>query len=290
MTPGPDARGEVNKVDELFVKMPHWVIRETDLTPNEMSLYMALRSRADKYGRCFPSTALLSRDTRMSESTVKRTRKILVAKGILQIEHRRGDGPRNASNLYRVALPKRLKKGGHFEPTEDVEPVDEHDDDDSLRFNLTPSTGQSDPQGGVRLTQEEEPLEEDPLKKILSLVQEHEAEIGDSSDGDDDGQEDDVQPFEFVDDSLTDKQYWLLWDLYILINNRIPEITRQERWHEMTVKRASEWIGHYYRELGRGGMYEGPERGSVEYNALTKVGKQWADDGCIPDEWLKGAA
>jgi len=41
-------------------------------------------------------------------------------------------------------------------------------------------------------------------------------------------------------------------------------------------------ITNLYREVGRYGMYEGPEPGTPEYDALSELGQLAADHGMLP--------
>lgn len=43
-----------------------------DLPSRAVTVYMYLRSRADREGKCFPSVRTISRDTKLSMSTVRR--------------------------------------------------------------------------------------------------------------------------------------------------------------------------------------------------------------------------
>ena len=47
-----------------------------DLPSRAVTVYMYLRSRADREGKCFPSVRTISRDTKLSMSTVRRALEI----------------------------------------------------------------------------------------------------------------------------------------------------------------------------------------------------------------------
>ena len=52
-----------------------------DLPSRAVTVYMYLRSRADREGKCFPSVRTIRRDTKLSMSTVRRgSRQDLCAK------------------------------------------------------------------------------------------------------------------------------------------------------------------------------------------------------------------
>ena len=52
-----------------------------DLPSRAVTVYMYLRSRADREGKCFPSVRTISRDTKQSLRTVRRARDYVVQSG-----------------------------------------------------------------------------------------------------------------------------------------------------------------------------------------------------------------
>lgn len=263
---------------ELFTKLPHWVIRESDLTGNELLLYIAMLSRANRKGICFPSVSLLAKEARMSESTVRRTRASLVNKGLVTVTRRVIGDSRNDTNLYQVALPKKAVK--FVDGLSATEPVDNSSSDefpadengghsDGGTSTVKPPPFQGDWSDGFTLTGEEEQVQVDPLKKTLSV----------SSDA-----------FEFTDLGITDAQKSLLSDLYIHITGKtVPPRTREE-WASLTSDAARDLIGRFYENVGRDQDYNGPEYGTPAYRELSSRGKEWADGGMVPFDVLQGAA
>ena len=66
-----------------------------DLPSRAVTVYMYLRSRADREGKCFPSVRTISRDTKLSMSTVRRALDDLVNTGYIQKQPRwRANGRR----------------------------------------------------------------------------------------------------------------------------------------------------------------------------------------------------
>ena len=59
-----------------------------DLPSRAVTVYMYLRSRADREGKCFPSVRTISRDTKLSMSTVRRALDDLVNTGYIQKQPR----------------------------------------------------------------------------------------------------------------------------------------------------------------------------------------------------------
>lgn len=72
-----------------------------DLPSRAVTVYMYLRSRADREGKCFPSVRTISRDTKLSMSTVRRALDDLINTGYIQKQPRwRANGPRAATNMF----------------------------------------------------------------------------------------------------------------------------------------------------------------------------------------------
>ena len=70
------------------------------LPSRAVTVYLYLRERSNKDGTCFPSILTVSRDTGLSEATVKRAIQDLVSAGWLQKEPRLRRNGARSSNLY----------------------------------------------------------------------------------------------------------------------------------------------------------------------------------------------
>lgn len=75
-------------------------IYEMDLPHRAISIYMYLRDRADKQGRCFPSFQTIARDLKVSPSTVIRGIEDLEKSGVIKKEHRYRYNGGKSSNMY----------------------------------------------------------------------------------------------------------------------------------------------------------------------------------------------
>lgn len=268
---------------DLFTKVPHWLIRESDLDGSELLLYLAMLSRADKKGLCFPSVSTLAKEARMSPSSVRRTRERLIEKGLVTVTRRKLKDKRNDSNLYHVALPKRGGvKFADSSPETDVspEPVDNFEPEPPKDVfdifgepfsgvTVEPSWCHGDRGDGVTVTGEEEPVKEQPLKKTLSPQ---------------------TPSFEFTDLGITEAQWWLLSDLFIHITGKKADQRTQNDWGALTSEDARDLIRRFYANVGRDDDYTGPDYGTPAYLALTDRGKEWADAGMVPDNYSIGDA
>ncbi|MCS5732378.1 helix-turn-helix domain-containing protein [Herbiconiux daphne] len=231
-----------------FSIIPNWVIRESDLTKNELLVYMALLNRMDSGGYAWPSISTLARESRSSARTVQTTLKTLEQRELVQKQTRRREDGSNYSNRYRVAVFSREAPNPGCK-------------------GYTPRV-QGLHEGGAPAAEEEEPLEEDPREEDLRPKQ----EFGRAT------------PFSFVDDSVTDDQLAYLRDLNLHHNNELPSEARAAAWRRLTRAEASELIGQYLRVVERHDSYQGPELGESNYDALSDIGKLWADVGMIPQD------
>ena len=73
---------------------------EQEMTESAVTVYLYFRERSNKDGICFPSIPIVSRDTGLSEATVKRAIQDLTAAGWLQKEPRLRRNGARSSNLY----------------------------------------------------------------------------------------------------------------------------------------------------------------------------------------------
>ena len=234
-----------------FSIIPNWVIRDSDLTAHELLVYIALLNRANSDGLAWPSVPRIARESRTSVTTVKRTIRSLEARQLVSKQVRpRGDGS-NDTNVYRVAVFTRTpsavrpKPSGHREPT------------------LRPDRANP----GTTVNYKEDPVEEEPSEEdVRSALKRGHANSS-----------------SFVDTSSTETQLLYLYDLHIHYNNEVPTKSVKARWAKLDKFEAQALIKRYLQEIPRYDAYEGPEYGEPTYEALSDVGKLWADTGMIPE-------
>lgn len=255
--------------DDLFVRLPHWIIRDAALDRNELLLYIAMLSRSDKRGICWPSVATLAREARMSESTVRRTRDRLEQRGFVKVTRRRREGRRDQSNLYKVVIPTKAESARHGLHGDTLPAVDNPLGSRPMGVTVTGDGCHSDTLPPVTVTGEVDTEEVDPGKKIptpeLRAVQ---ARSG----------------FSFAEDRATPAQLRLIKDLWIHVTAEIPPERHEVAWAEMTQEQTQDYIRRCYRNVQHHDGYEGPEEGTPEYEALSADGKAWADAGMVPDQ------
>jgi len=77
----------------------------SELPHRAVSVYMYLRDRCDKDGKCYPAIGTIARDLKLSRSTVKRAIADLEKNGRLRKEQRWRENGGKSSNLYYVEQP-----------------------------------------------------------------------------------------------------------------------------------------------------------------------------------------
>lgn len=246
-----------------FTLIPNWIIRESDLTRNELLVYIALLSRADRVGVTWPSVPTIAKDSRLSVSSVKSTVKMLEARGLIQRTMRPRQDKNNDTNVYRVASA---------EPREPLaNPRDMSRKTAHPGSTPDPGVGQSLAHPGSAVDHKEEPIEEDPLEESVR-----------SSQGDDDGS---FSDFSFPEEEpATDSQKAYLWDLYIHFHLALPPRDELRSWDvNLTKSEAIDLIDEYLRVMPRDLDYRGPEAGDALYDELSPRGQEWADRLMTPD-------
>ena len=94
--------GAAEAGDDAGERVSGWfdTIWADDLPSRAVTVYMYLRSRADREGKCFPSVRTISRDTKLSMSTVRRALDDLVNAGYIQKQPRWRANGAKSSNIY----------------------------------------------------------------------------------------------------------------------------------------------------------------------------------------------
>ena len=77
-------------------------IYHSDLSHRARSVYMYLKDRADKDGKCWPAIKTIAKELRLSSSTVKRALDDLYGAGLLTREPRWRENGSLSSDLYRL--------------------------------------------------------------------------------------------------------------------------------------------------------------------------------------------
>lgn len=274
------------KTTDGFVRLPNWLIDDSDLSAHELLVYtVLLRFRNPKTGKCFPGMTTIADMARISRDSVKRTIPKLEAKGMIKVTKQK-DGTRNLPNVYDVALAN--------ETPEFIWAS-------SMRGRRVPRRRRS----------EHPPLEEVPVGRCSEHPprrSEHPGVGAGSASKKTKGtrsNEQAVTPtfgesghewFSFdqtEDDRATEQQVAYLKDLAIHLGYEtgggIPNDLQMQRWRKLTRAEADKQIRGYKKALGAPDSIYYPDAGTPEYDALTTAGKEFADTAGQPDSvWAYG--
>lgn len=91
-----------------WAPMPNWIIRNSDLTGNEILVLLALMTRTNESGECYPGNKLLAKESRTSESTVRRALNSLAEKGFITRRWRLDEDGALTSSMYTTHLERRV--------------------------------------------------------------------------------------------------------------------------------------------------------------------------------------
>lgn len=83
------------------------IYADKELPHRARVVYMYLRDRSDKEGKCWPGIKTIAADLKLSRSTVKRAIADLEKLGYVKKEHRHRENGSYTSNLYTVTTKTR---------------------------------------------------------------------------------------------------------------------------------------------------------------------------------------
>ena len=262
-----------------FVRLPNWLIDDSDLSLHELAVYMVLlRFRNHTTGKCHPGMTTIADRARLSRRSVIRAIEGLERRKMIQVQ-RRSTITDNKPNVYTVAvaaeepkfiwtqsargqrIPKRL-------PSDSQSPGHEKEAVSSDSQSLP-----SDLQSPAPVTASHPNKTHKNKNHGQALRREQELEP------------DDLFTFE-VQEKATEKQITYLSDLYIFVTEHIPEQRTRDTWAALTTNAASDLINTYWGQIdrGRGGNWEPRvDETHSAFKALSTLGRRWVARGYLPD-------
>lgn len=84
-----------------------WAVEQKVGSQSAKFLLLILANYADNAGMCWPSQERLAADTEMTDRGIRKCLALLVEKGLVQVDERRGTSGVRKTNVYRLALPER---------------------------------------------------------------------------------------------------------------------------------------------------------------------------------------
>lgn len=285
-----------------FVRVPNWLIDDSDMTLHELVVYIVLlRFRDPKTGKCWPGITTIADRARVSRKTAIRAIKSLEERGVIRVK-RRKDITENQSNVYEVSLaveaPEHIwdrSRRGQRVPKRPLS------DDARTRLSVAakkrqPSASQapgpevlSTPSASEALPSASQSLPPVPPRhsKKNQKNKNHEQALTPPSGGS--RFEGDFSFVEEKDYAATEPQVAYLSDLFTHLHSKSPDDVQMQRWRKLTRTEATGQISGYLDALGRPYDNLYPDYGTPEYEALSEAGKAFADSGGMPDSvWEYG--
>lgn len=276
-----------------FVRLPNWLIDDSDLTAHELLVYtVLLRFRDPKTGKAFPGMTAIADRARISRRSVIRAIEQLEERGIIRVQ-RRSTLLVNQVNVYEVSVANETPK--HIWETSargQRIPKRQPSDSESVgpTFSPDPSDSQSPPSDSGALPSDSQspppvtPSHPIKIQGSRSNKKIHEQAMRRTQESAPEFSFDEVQ-------KLTDKQFNYLNDLHIFLTERRPDKRTTDKWADLDTAEASNLIRTYWKQTdrGRGGMWDSPvDENHPLYAHLSEGGKEWISNGCLPD--IVGAA
>lgn len=262
-----------------FVRLPNWLIDDSDLSLHELAVYMVLlRFRDHKTGKCHPGMTTIADRARISKRAVIRAIEGLERREMIQV-HRRSTITDNKPNVYTVAVateePKfvwsqsaRGRRIPKRSPSDSLSPGQEEEAQPSDSQSL-PSDSQSPnpvtPSHPNKIHKNKN--HEQALRRTLQSTPE------------------DLFSFDEI-PKATEKQLNYLNDLYIFITEHIPQQRTRDKWEALDLREASDLIDAYWRQMdrGRGGMWNSNvDETHSAFRALSPLGRRWIANGHLPE-------
>ncbi|MGH3690081.1 MAG: helix-turn-helix domain-containing protein [Microbacterium sp.] len=269
----------------------------------ELAVYtVLLRYRNPTTGTCYPGMTTIADLGRMSLKSAERAVKGLEeVHGVISVD-RRASLKNNQPNIYTVALPAKTRPAGMAKKTARGTRIPRRaKTTDSESVGKRPKQADSTPvehvtrheptdSESVPTDSESVPPQTPSLTKKTNHKKTNEEDVTPTF------SESACEPFSFdlpEPPKATERQVAYLKDLAIHIGYQtgggIPKETQLDKWRKLTSQEADKLIHGYKKALGRpdDGIY--PEPGEPEYDALSTVGREFAESGGDPDSvWEYG--
>lgn len=263
-----------------FVRLPNWLIDDSDLTLNELAVYIVLlRFRDHKTGKCHPGMTTIADRARMSRKSVERAIPKLEARQMIRVE-RRSTLTENKPNVYTVALAGETPKfvweksaRGRRVPKHPRTPTDT----ESVGVEVEGLTTDTE---SVPTDRESRPpqTESRPNKNQKNKNQGQAVTPASGS-----------NHFTFEssgDDGATEQQVAYLKDLAIHLGYEtgggVPNDLQIQRWRKLTRGEADTQIRGYLKALGKPDEILYPQAGDPAFQALSTKGKHFAQSAGDP--------
>ena len=261
-----------------FVRLPNWLIDDSDLTLHELAVYIVLlRFRHHKTGKCHPGMTTIADCARISKRSVIRAIEGLESRQMIQVD-RRSTITDNKPNIYTVAVA-----------TESPEQVWLTSARGRRVPKRAPSDSESPGRDASRAPSDSESLASDktvahpvtPSHPNKTYKNKNQGQAVTPASG--------SNQFAFEssgDDGATEQQVAYLKDLAIHLGYEtgggVPNDLQIQRWRKLTREEADTQIRGYLKALGKPDEILYPQAGDPAFQALSTKGKHFAESAGDP--------
>ena len=261
-----------------FVRLPNWLIDDSDLTLHELAVYIVLlRFRHHKTGKCHPGMTTIADCARISKRSVIRAIEGLESRQMIQVD-RRSTITDNKPNIYTVAVA-----------TESPEQVWLTSARGRRVPKRAPSDSESPGRDASRAPSDSESLASDktvahpvtPSHPNKTYKNKNQGQAVTPASG--------SNQFAFEssgDDGATEQQVAYLKDLAIHLGYEtgggVPNDLQIQRWRKLTRDEADTQIRGYLKALGKPDEILYPQAGDPAFQALSTKGKHFAQSAGDP--------
>lgn len=261
-----------------FVRLPNWLIDDSDLTLHELAVYIVLlRFRHHKTGKCHPGMTTIADCARISKRSVIRAIEGLESRQMIQVD-RRSTITDNKPNIYTVAVATETPEQVWLTSARGRRvPKRAPGDSESLGRDARPEPGDSESLASDKTG----PHPVTPSHPNKTYKNKNQGQAVTPASGSD--------QFSFgnsEDDGATEQQVAYLKDLAIHLGYEtgggVPNDLQVQRWRKLTRDEADTQIRGYLKALGKPDEILYPQAGDPAFQALSTKGKHFAQSAGDP--------
>ncbi|KAL4255681.1 hypothetical protein AB1N83_014340 [Pleurotus pulmonarius] len=261
-----------------FVRLPNWLIDDSDLTLHELAVYIVLlRFRHHKTGKCHPGMTTIADCARISKRSVIRAIEGLESRQMIQVD-RRSTITDNKPNIYTVAVATESPEQVWLTSARGRRvPKRAPSDSESPGRDASPAPSDSESPASDKTV----PHPVTPSHPNKTYKNKNQGQAVTPASG--------SNHFTFEssgDDGATEQQVAYLKDLAIHLGYEtgggVPNDLQVQRWRKLTRDEADTQIRGYLKALGKPDEILYPQAGDPAFQALSTKGKHFAQSAGDP--------
>lgn len=261
-----------------FVRLPNWLIDDSDLTLHELAVYIVLlRFRHHRTGKCHPGMTTIADCARISKRSVIRAIEGLESRQMIQVD-RRSTITDNKPNIYTVAVATESPEQVWLTSARGRRvPKRAPSDSESPGRDASPAPSDSESPASDKTV----PHPVTPSHPNKTYKNKNQGQAVTPASG--------SNHFTFEssgDDGATEQQVAYLKDLAIHLGYEtgggVPNDLQVQRWRKLTREEADTQIRGYLKALGKPDEILYPQAGDPAFQALSTKGKHFAQSAGDP--------